>query len=113
MITDFSAGAWHFLWLRRPIPTLLLGPAVSSGAEGILYRGSITTTAGVTLDVAIKMLQPRFLSRSTNGMFDGPSRSNYCVLFRYPALSLCETGSLDPCLMLLAKRVKTRLSIWS
>ena len=41
----------------------LLGSAVGSGAEGILYRGSITTAAGVTLDVAIKMLQPRFLSK--------------------------------------------------
>lgn len=40
----------------------VLGVAVSSGAEGILYRGSITTAAGVKLDVAIKMLQPRFLS---------------------------------------------------
>jgi uncharacterized delta-60 repeat protein len=36
---------------------------VGSGAEGILYRGSITTAAGVKLEVAIKMLQPRFLSR--------------------------------------------------
>jgi serine/threonine protein kinase/pimeloyl-ACP methyl ester carboxylesterase len=41
----------------------VLGTAVGSGAEGILYRGSITTSNGVTLDVAIKMLQPRFLSR--------------------------------------------------
>jgi len=40
-----------------------LGPAVASGAEGILYRASITTTSGMELDVAIKMLQPRFLSR--------------------------------------------------
>jgi len=39
-----------------------LGTAFSSGAEGILYRGTITT-AGMTLDVAIKMLQPRFLPR--------------------------------------------------
>ena len=41
----------------------VLGAAFTSGAEGILYRGTITTAAGVTLDVAIKMLQPRFLSR--------------------------------------------------
>ena len=41
----------------------MVGPAVGSGAEGILYRGSITTAAVVTLDVAIKMLQPKFLSR--------------------------------------------------
>ena len=41
----------------------VLGTAFSSGAEGILYRGTITTGAGMTLDVAIKMLQPRFLSR--------------------------------------------------
>ena len=41
----------------------VLGPAFSSGAEGILYRGTITTAAGLMLDVAIKMLQPRFLSR--------------------------------------------------
>lgn len=40
----------------------LLGAAVASGAEGILYRGSIIT-AGLELDVAIKMLQPRFLAR--------------------------------------------------
>jgi uncharacterized delta-60 repeat protein len=40
----------------------VLGVAVGSGAEGILYRGSITTATGVQLDVAIKMLQPRFLS---------------------------------------------------
>jgi len=41
----------------------VLGAAVASGAEGILYRGWITTATGVILDVAIKMLQPRFLSR--------------------------------------------------
>jgi uncharacterized delta-60 repeat protein len=41
----------------------VLGTAVGSGAEGILYRGSITTAAGVRLEVAIKMLQPRFLAR--------------------------------------------------
>jgi serine/threonine protein kinase len=41
----------------------VLGAAFTSGAEGILYRGTITTAAGMTLDVAIKMLQPRFLSR--------------------------------------------------
>jgi uncharacterized delta-60 repeat protein len=41
----------------------VLGVAVGSGAEGILYRGSITTATGVELDVAIKMLQPRFLGR--------------------------------------------------
>ena len=41
----------------------VLGTAFSSGAEGILYRGTITTAAGMTLDVAIKMLQPRFLAR--------------------------------------------------
>jgi serine/threonine protein kinase len=40
-----------------------LGSAVGSGAEGILYRGSITTGTGVELEVAIKMLQPRFLDR--------------------------------------------------
>jgi serine/threonine protein kinase len=40
-----------------------LGAAVGSGAEGILYRGSITTGTGVELEVAIKMLQPRFLDR--------------------------------------------------
>ncbi len=40
-----------------------LGAAVGSGAEGILYRGSITTGTGVELQVAIKMLQPRFLDR--------------------------------------------------
>ena len=38
-----------------------LGSAVGSGAEGILYRGSITTTTGMELDVAIKMLQPGLL----------------------------------------------------
>ncbi len=41
----------------------VLGAAVSSGAEGILYRGSITTPTGFELAVAIKMLQPRFLNR--------------------------------------------------
>ncbi len=41
----------------------VLGAAVASGAEGILYRGSITTGTGLELDVAIKMLQPRFLSQ--------------------------------------------------
>jgi len=41
----------------------VLGTAVASGAEGILYHGSITTETGVKLDVAIKMLQPRLLSR--------------------------------------------------
>ncbi len=40
-----------------------LGAAVGSGAEGILYRGSITTGTGVELEIAIKMLQPRFLDR--------------------------------------------------
>lgn len=39
-----------------------LGPVVGGGSEGILYRGS-RTTAGINLDVAIKMLQPCFLSR--------------------------------------------------
>lgn len=38
-----------------------LGPAVGSGAEGILYRGWITTSSGLQLDVAIKMLQPGLL----------------------------------------------------
>ena len=41
----------------------VLGPAVASGAEGILYQGSITTATGLELAVAVKMLQPRFLSR--------------------------------------------------
>ncbi len=41
----------------------LLGAAVASGAEGILYRGSIVISSGVEIAVAIKMLQPRFLSR--------------------------------------------------
>lgn len=41
----------------------VLGRAVASGAEGILYRGSILTATGLELDVAIKMLQPRFLPR--------------------------------------------------
>lgn len=39
-----------------------LGPIVGSGAEGILYRGWITTAGGVVLEVAIKMLQPNLLS---------------------------------------------------
>lgn len=39
-----------------------LGPLVAAGAEGVLYRGSITRT-GVEIDVAIKMLQPRFQDR--------------------------------------------------
>ena len=39
----------------------VLGAAVASGAEGILYRGSIITATGLELAVAIKMLQPRFL----------------------------------------------------
>lgn len=38
-----------------------LGPAVGSGAEGILYRGNLTTSSGLALEVAIKMLQPRFM----------------------------------------------------
>lgn len=41
----------------------LLSAAVASGAEGILYRGWITTATGLELDVAVKMLQPRFLAR--------------------------------------------------
>ena len=41
----------------------LLGPAVGSGAEGILYRGTITTSSGLDLEVAIKMLQPRFMDQ--------------------------------------------------
>lgn len=41
----------------------VLGPAVASGTEGILYRGSITTATGVELPVAVKMLQPRLLAR--------------------------------------------------
>lgn len=41
----------------------VLGEAVGSGAEGILYRGTITTATGVELLVAIKMLQPNLLSR--------------------------------------------------
>ena len=40
-----------------------LGMAVASGAEGIVYCGSITTGTGLELAVAIKMLQPRFLDR--------------------------------------------------
>jgi serine/threonine protein kinase len=35
---------------------------VGSGAEGILYRGWITTATGLELTVAIKMLQPRHLA---------------------------------------------------
>lgn len=38
----------------------VLGVAVASGAEGILYRGTITTAGGLVLDVAVKALQPRF-----------------------------------------------------
>jgi serine/threonine protein kinase len=41
----------------------VLGPAVASGNEGILYRGSITTVTGLELAVAIKMLQPHWLPR--------------------------------------------------
>ncbi|HSH58070.1 MAG TPA: hypothetical protein VK988_00190, partial [Acidimicrobiales bacterium] len=41
----------------------VLGEAVGSGAEGILYRGTITTATGVELLVAIKMLQPHLLPR--------------------------------------------------
>ena len=63
MTVDFSAGASQFCVGPEADPDrYALGTAVSSGAEGILYRGSITTTAGVTLDVAIKMLQPGSLS---------------------------------------------------
>jgi serine/threonine protein kinase len=63
MTTDSPAGAPQFCVGPKAEPDRYsLGAAVSSGAEGILYRGSITTTAGVTLDVAIKMLQPRFLT---------------------------------------------------
>jgi serine/threonine protein kinase len=39
----------------------MLGVAVGGGAEGILYRGSITTATGLQLEVAIKMLQPQFV----------------------------------------------------
>ena len=63
MTTGSSAGAPQFCVGPETDPDrYALGTAVSSGAEGILYTGSITTAAGVTLDVAIKMLQPRFLS---------------------------------------------------
>ncbi|HEV2811229.1 MAG TPA: protein kinase [Acidimicrobiales bacterium] len=41
----------------------VVGTTVASGAEGILYRGSIITGTGFEIDVAIKMLQPRFLAR--------------------------------------------------
>jgi serine/threonine protein kinase len=40
----------------------VLGSTVGSGAEGILYRGA-RTSAGIDLDVAIKMLHPCFSSR--------------------------------------------------
>ena len=40
----------------------VVGPPVAAGAEGILFRGS-TARAGVEVEVAIKMLQPRFLPR--------------------------------------------------
>ena len=43
-----------------------LGDAVGSGGEGILYRGSITTATGLTLPVAVKMLQPRYLANLTD-----------------------------------------------
>src|SRR4051812_37797848 len=36
---------------------------VAAGSEGILYRASVTTTSGARLDVAIKMLHPRFQGR--------------------------------------------------
>lgn len=38
----------------------VLGPVVGAGAEGVLYRGWITTPDGLVLDVAIKMLHSRF-----------------------------------------------------
>lgn len=41
----------------------VLGAAVASGGEGILYRGIISTATGLELDVAVKMLQPRYLDR--------------------------------------------------
>lgn len=41
----------------------VLGAVVGSGGEGILYRGSITISDDFEFDVAIKMLQPRYLSR--------------------------------------------------
>lgn len=40
----------------------MVGAPVAAGAEGILFRGSITR-AGIEAEVAIKMLQPRFLPR--------------------------------------------------
>ncbi len=40
-----------------------VGDPVGSGAEGILYRGTLTTDDGVILPVAVKMLHPRFGDR--------------------------------------------------
>ncbi len=39
-----------------------LGPAVASGAEGVLYRGTLDSEGG-PVDVAVKMLQPGHLDR--------------------------------------------------
>lgn len=54
-------------WLRvgpeDDVDRYVLGAAIGSGAEGILYRATITTPSGLALDVAVKMLQPRFMSQ--------------------------------------------------
>ena len=51
-------------WIGPPTDPdrIRLGPAVASGSEGVLYRGSATVPSGV-LEMAVKMLQPGHLRR--------------------------------------------------
>jgi hypothetical protein len=40
-----------------------VGEACGAGSEGVLYKAALTTSSGTRLDVAVKMLHPKYLGR--------------------------------------------------
>ena len=73
-----------------------LGPAVGGGAEGILYRGTITTTSGLSLQVGIKMLQPRYLPQLEQWHTRWSEQVELLRSLQVPGLVTVRDGFLGP-----------------
>ncbi len=71
----------------------VVGPVVDAGAEGILFRGSITR-AHVRVEVAIKMLQPRFLPRVDEWHKLWSDQIHLLLSLRYPSIVPVREGFL-------------------
>lgn len=73
----------------------VVGAPVAAGAEGILFRGS-ATRAGVEADVAIKMLQPRFLPRVDEWHAKWQDQIHLLRLVRIPGVVAVREGFIGP-----------------